>query len=50
MNATETAKTQSFFREVNERMRERHESVDQVGGSADFYASAPERAVRMPSR
>lgn len=36
MNATEAAKTQSFFREVNERMRERHESVDQLGGSADF--------------
>ena len=36
MNATEAAKTQSFFREVNERMRERHESVDQVGGCADF--------------
>lgn len=36
MNATEAAKTQSLFREVNERMRERHESVDQLGGSADF--------------
>lgn len=36
LNATEAAKTQSFFREVNERMRERHESLDQVGGSADF--------------
>ncbi len=36
MNATEAAKKQSFFREVNERMRDRHESVDVVGDSADF--------------
>ena len=36
MNAIEAAKKQSFFREVNERMRDWHESGEQVGGSADF--------------
>jgi hypothetical protein len=36
MNAIEAAKNQSFFREVNERMRGLSESVEQVGGGADF--------------
>jgi hypothetical protein len=36
MNAIEAAKNQSFFREVNERMRGLSESVEQVSGGADF--------------
>jgi hypothetical protein len=36
MNAIEAAKNQSFFREVNERMRGLNESVEQGAGGADF--------------
>ncbi|CAN5268363.1 hypothetical protein BH18ACT14_BH18ACT14_01420 [soil metagenome] len=50
MNATEAAKKQSFFREVNVRMRDRHESVDVVGDSADFLCGVLERTARVPSR
>lgn len=50
MNATEAAKTQSFFREVNERMRERTNPSTRWAAVRISYASAPERAVRIPSR
>jgi hypothetical protein len=36
MHAIEAAKKQSFFREVNERMRGLNESVEQVDAGADF--------------
>ena len=36
MDAIKAAKNQSFFREVNERMRGLNESFEQVDGGADF--------------
>jgi hypothetical protein len=48
MNAIEAAKNQSFFREVNERMRGLSESVEQVSGGADFLCECAEENCTDP--
>jgi len=48
MNAIRAAKNQSFFRDVNERMRGLNESVEQGDGGADFLCECAEEDCTYP--